>query len=91
MAAIATIFAPKVCNVELEVRRMIRTALSYENVFAKLLDLMALHYGNHPTKTRGDIFEVGGTCAARACKRAGPFPPSTPQVMLLGCSSSPDT
>jgi hypothetical protein len=33
----------------------------------------------------------GGTCAARACKRAGPFPPSTPQVMLLGCSSSPDT
>jgi N-glycosylase/DNA lyase len=26
--------------------------------------------------------KVGGTCAARACKRAGPFPPSTPQVML---------
>jgi hypothetical protein len=24
----------------------------------------------------------GGTCAARACKRAGPFPPSTPQVVL---------
>jgi hypothetical protein len=35
--------------------------------------------------------QVGGTCAARACKRAGPFPPFTPQVMLLGCSSSPDT
>jgi hypothetical protein len=24
--------------------------------------------------------EVGGTCAAPACKRAGPFPPFTPQV-----------
>jgi hypothetical protein len=23
------------------------------------------------------LLEVGGTCAARACKRAGPFPPST--------------
>jgi hypothetical protein len=27
-------------------------------------------------------FEVGGTCAARACKRAGPFPPFTPQDVL---------
>jgi hypothetical protein len=25
---------------------------------------------------------VGGTCAARACKRAGPFPPFTPQDVL---------
>jgi hypothetical protein len=36
-------------------------------------------------------YQVGGTCAARACKLAGPFPPSTPQVMLIGCSSSPET
>jgi hypothetical protein len=26
--------------------------------------------------------QVGGTCAARACKLASPFPPSTPQVVL---------
>jgi hypothetical protein len=57
-APIATLFAPKVCNVELEVRRMISTALSYNDVFPKLLELMALYYGNHPTKTRGDVFEV---------------------------------
>jgi len=57
-APIATLFAPKVCNVELDVRRMIRTALSYDNVFAHVMDLMQLHYGNHPTKTRGDVFEV---------------------------------
>jgi hypothetical protein len=34
---------------------------------------------------RGDNFfhaRSGGTCASRACKRAGPFPPFTPQVML---------
>jgi poly(A) polymerase Pap1 len=34
--------------------------------------------------------KVGETCATRACKRLVPFPPSTPQVMLLGCSSSPE-
>jgi hypothetical protein len=26
--------------------------------------------------------QVGGTCAARACKRADPFPPFTPQVII---------
>jgi hypothetical protein len=35
-----------------------------------------------------DWHEVGGTCAARACKRAGPFPPSTPQVMLLAARAA---
>jgi ABC-type glutathione transport system ATPase component len=34
------------------------------------------------------IDEVGGTCATRS-QALVPFPPSTPQVMLLGCSSSP--
>jgi hypothetical protein len=33
----------------------------------------------------------GGTLELRACKRLPSFPPSTPQVMLLGCSSSPET
>jgi hypothetical protein len=28
------------------------------------------------------LAQVGETCAARACKRAGPFPPFTPQVVL---------
>jgi chromosome segregation ATPase len=37
------------------------------------------------------LLQVGGTCAARACKRASPFPPFTPQVISIGCSSSPDT
>jgi hypothetical protein len=37
------------------------------------------------------LLQVGGTCAARACKRASPFPPFTPQVISIGCSSSPET
>jgi hypothetical protein len=34
------------------------------------------------------LFKVGGTCAARACKRAGPFPPSTPQGVLLAARAA---
>jgi hypothetical protein len=36
------------------------------------------------------VFFVGGTCAARACKRAGPFPPFHPASYVIGCLSSPD-
>jgi DNA-directed RNA polymerase subunit A' len=41
-----------------------------------------LRYGMIVERHLIDGDEVGGTCAARACKRAGPFPPSTPQVIL---------
>jgi hypothetical protein len=37
------------------------------------------------------VYKVGGTCAARACKRAGLFPPFHPASYVIGCSSSPDT
>jgi hypothetical protein len=40
---------------------------------------------NHEGRVRS-----GGTCAARS-QALTPFPPFTPQVMLIGCSSSPDT
>jgi hypothetical protein len=45
------------------------------------------------TRTYPGIFhwQEGGTLELRACKRLPSFPPSTPQVMLLGCSSSPET
>jgi hypothetical protein len=33
-------------------------------------------------------YQVGGTCAARACKRAGPFPPSTPQDMFAAARAA---
>jgi hypothetical protein len=35
--------------------------------------------------------EVGGTCAARACKLAGPFPPFTPQDVLSAARAAWDT
>jgi valyl-tRNA synthetase len=34
------------------------------------------------TDHAGIATQVGGTCAARACKLAGPFPPFTPQVII---------
>jgi hypothetical protein len=43
-----------------------------------------------PIPTQRLDIKVGGTCAARACKLASPFPPFTPQVIFIGCSSSPD-
>jgi 8-oxo-dGTP pyrophosphatase MutT (NUDIX family) len=45
-----------------------------------VLQVTRAHFDT-PSDAFGDR-EVGGTCAARACKRAGPFPPFTPQVML---------
>jgi hypothetical protein len=35
--------------------------------------------------------DVGGTCAARACKLAGPFPPFTPQDVLSAARAAPNT
>jgi hypothetical protein len=63
-----------------------------ENIVTSMLNAAGNNPGDHrlPVNVKF-LHEVGGTCAARACKRAGPFPPSTPQVVLLGCSSSPET
>lgn len=58
MNNIATLQQKRVQDIPGEVRRMIHMALSHDNIFESVMDQMTLHYGNLPTKTRGNVFEV---------------------------------
>jgi hypothetical protein len=44
----------------------------------------------HPQAEQRALAMVGGTCAALACTRAGPFPPFTPQVVLSAARAARD-
>jgi hypothetical protein len=64
--------------------------LQHLRILIDYFDIIGLGHRLHWEEWIMDLVR-GGTCAARACKLAGPFPPSTPQDMLEAARAARDT